>query len=159
MNEQYNTIEEAIEDLRAGKIILVTDDPDRENEGDMICAAEFATQANINFMASHAKGLICTPMSAAVAERLGLPQMVSENTDNHCTAFTVSIDNRNLRGGALLHDDEVCGSGDKASGSQKTGPCISSRGKARRCPCEKRPHRGNCGPHASGGTFRVRRVL
>ena len=61
MNEQYNTIEEAIEDLRAGKIILVTDDPDRENEGDMICAAEFATQANINFMASHAKGLICTP--------------------------------------------------------------------------------------------------
>ena len=79
MNEQYNTIEEAIEDLRAGKIILVTDDPDRENEGDMICAAEFATQANINFMASHAKGLICTPMSAAVAERLGLPQMVSEN--------------------------------------------------------------------------------
>ena len=92
MNEQYNTIEEAIEDLRAGKIILVTDDPDRENEGDMICAAEFATQANINFMASHAKGLICTPMSAAVAERLGLPQMVSENTDNHCTAFTVSID-------------------------------------------------------------------
>ena len=53
MNEQYNTIEEAIEDLRAGKIILVTDDPDRENEGDMICAAEFATQANINFMASH----------------------------------------------------------------------------------------------------------
>lgn len=92
MNEKYNTIEEAIEDLRAGKIILVTDDPDRENEGDMICAAEFATQANINFMASHAKGLICTPMSAAVAERLGLPQMVSENTDNHCTAFTVSID-------------------------------------------------------------------
>ena len=92
MNEQYNTIEEALEDLRAGKIILVTDDPDRENEGDMICAAEFATQENINFMASHAKGLICTPMSAAVAERLGLPQMVSENTDNHSTAFTVSID-------------------------------------------------------------------
>lgn len=92
MNEQYNTIEEALEDLRAGKIILVTDDPDRENEGDMICAAEFATQENINFMACHAKGLICTPMSAAVAERLGLPQMVSENTDNHCTAFTVSID-------------------------------------------------------------------
>ena len=65
MNEQYNTIEEAIEDLRAGKIILVTDDPDRENEGDMICAAEFATQANINFMASHAKGLICTPIIRA----------------------------------------------------------------------------------------------
>ena len=70
----------------------MTDDPDRENEGDMICAAEFATQENINFMACHAKGLICTPMSAQIAGKLGLPQMVSENTDNHCTAFTVSVD-------------------------------------------------------------------
>ena len=89
---QYNTIEEAIEDLRAGKIILATDDPDRENEGDMICAAQFATQANINFMASVAKGLICTPMSSKVAAKLGLPPLVSVNTDNHETAFTVSID-------------------------------------------------------------------
>lgn len=92
MNQQYNTIEEALKDLRDGKIILVTDDPDRENEGDMICAAEFATQENLNFMACHAKGLICTPMSAEIAGKLGLPQMVSENTDNHGTAFTVSID-------------------------------------------------------------------
>lgn len=92
MEYQYNTVEEAIEELRAGRIILVTDDPDRENEGDMICAAEFATQENINFMACHAKGLICTPMSAGIAGKLGLPQMVSENTDNHCTAFTVSVD-------------------------------------------------------------------
>ena len=91
-NYQYNSIEEALEDLRAGKIILATDDPDRENEGDMICAAQFATQANINFMASVAKGLICTPMSSKVAAKLGLPPMVSENTDNHETAFTVSID-------------------------------------------------------------------
>lgn len=92
MEYQYNTVEEALAELRAGKIILVTDDPDRENEGDMICAAQFATQENINFMASHAKGLICTPMSVDFARRLGLPQMVSENTDNHCTAFTVSVD-------------------------------------------------------------------
>ena len=92
MDNQYNTIEEALEDLRARKIILVTDDEDRENEGDMICAAEFATQENINFMACHAKGLICTPMSYDVASRLGLPPMVAENTDNHQTAFTVSID-------------------------------------------------------------------
>ena len=92
MDNQYNTIEEALKDLRAGKIILVTDDEDRENEGDMICAAEFATQENINFMACHAKGLICTPMSYDVASRLGLPPMVAENTDNHQTAFTVSID-------------------------------------------------------------------
>ena len=62
---EYNTIEEALEDLRAGKIILVTDDPDRENEGDMICAAEFATTENINFMACHAKGLICPPYHCA----------------------------------------------------------------------------------------------
>ena len=92
MNCEYNTIEEALEDLRIGKLILVTDDPDRENEGDMICAAEFATQENINFMACHAKGLICTPMSAEIAGKLGLPQMVADNTDNHSTAFTVSID-------------------------------------------------------------------
>lgn len=92
MEYQYNTVDEALEELRAGRIILVTDDPDRENEGDMICAAEFATQENINFMACHAKGLICTPMSAQIARKLGLPQMVSENTDNHCTAFTVSVD-------------------------------------------------------------------
>ena len=89
---KYNTIEEALEELRAGRIILVSDDEDRENEGDMICAAEFATQENINFMATYARGLICTPMSIGVADRLGLPPMVSENTDNHQTAFTVSID-------------------------------------------------------------------
>ena len=92
MSEVYNTIEEALDDLRAGKMILVTDDPDRENEGDLICGARFATQDNINFMACHAKGLICTPMSGALASRLGLPPMVAENTDNHSTAFTVSID-------------------------------------------------------------------
>lgn len=88
----YNTIEEALEELKAGKIILVTDDEDRENEGDMICAAQFATTENINFMACYAKGLICTPMSETVANRLGLSQMVANNTDNHGTAFTVSVD-------------------------------------------------------------------
>ena len=67
---KFNTIEEALEDLRAGKIILVTDDPDRENEGDLICAAEFATQANVNTMATYAKGLICMPMSKEYALNL-----------------------------------------------------------------------------------------
>ena len=86
------TIEQALEDLRAGKNILVIDDPDRENEGDIICAAQFATQENVNFMASYAKGLICMPMSIAMCEKLGLDQMVTVNTDNHSTAFTVSID-------------------------------------------------------------------
>ena len=88
----FNTIEEALEDLRRGKIILVTDDEDRENEGDFICAAQFATTENINFMATHGKGLICMPMSEEYVEKLKLPQMVETNTDNHETAFTVSID-------------------------------------------------------------------
>lgn len=89
---EYNTIEEALEELRQGRMILVTDDPDRENEGDLICAAEFATTENVNFMATHGKGLICMPMSEELGRKLMLPQMVSDNTDNHCTAFTVSID-------------------------------------------------------------------
>ena len=88
---EYNTIEEALEELRQGRMILVTDDPDRENEGDLICAAEFATTENVNFMATHGKGLICMPMSEELGKKLMLPQMVSDNTDNHCTAFTVSI--------------------------------------------------------------------
>ena len=88
----FNTIEEALTDLRQGKIILVTDDPDRENEGDFICAAKFATTENINFMATYGKGLICMPMSEMFVKKLKFPQMVQHNTDNHETAFTVSID-------------------------------------------------------------------
>ena len=90
--KKFNTIDDALRDLREGKIILVTDDPDRENEGDFICAAEFATTENINFMACHGKGLICMPMSEHYVRRLQIPQMVTRNTDNHETAFTVSID-------------------------------------------------------------------
>lgn len=89
---EFNTVKEALEDLRQGKIIIVTDDEDRENEGDFICAAEFATTENVNFMATHAKGLICMPMSKEICDRLQLTQMVADNTDNHGTAFIVSID-------------------------------------------------------------------
>ena len=89
---QLNTINEALEELKNGKIILVVDDEDRENEGDFICAAEFATTQNINFMATYGKGLICMPMSRKYVEKLQIPQMVTHNTDNHETAFTVSID-------------------------------------------------------------------
>lgn len=89
---QYNTIEEALDELRQGRIILVTDDPERENEGDLVCAAEFATTENINFMATHGKGLICMPMSEEYVNKLKIPQMVDCNTDNHETAFTISID-------------------------------------------------------------------
>lgn len=99
MSNGFNTIEEALADLRAGKVIMCVDDPDRENEGDFICAAEFATTENVNLMAVWARGLICTPMSIEVANRLALPPMVSENTDNHETAFTVSIDHVNTTTG------------------------------------------------------------
>lgn len=90
--EKFNTIEEAIEDIKKGKIIMIIDDPDRENEGDLVCASEFATVENVNFMATHGKGLICMPMSKEMTQKLGLEQMVDNNTDNHGTAFTVSID-------------------------------------------------------------------
>ena len=74
----FAAIEDALDELRAGRVILCMDDPDRENEGDMICAAQFATTENVNFMATHARGLICTPMSAEIAKRLGLEQMVKQ---------------------------------------------------------------------------------
>lgn len=89
---KFNTIKELLEDIKNGKNVVIIDAEDRENEGDVICAAEHATLENINFMASYAKGLICMPMTKEYTEKLNLPQMVTNNTDNHCTAFTVSID-------------------------------------------------------------------
>lgn len=88
----FEQVKKAIEDIRQGKMVLVLDDPDRENEGDLVCAAEFAAPEVINFMASAAKGLICMPMSRERTQKLRLPQMVERNTDSHSTAFTVSID-------------------------------------------------------------------
>ena len=88
----FDSVEDCLEALKHGEIVLVTDDADRENEGDCICAAEFATCENVNFMATFARGLICMPMSRAWCRKLDLPQMVVQNTDNHQTAFTVSID-------------------------------------------------------------------
>ena len=92
--KQFDTVEKALDELKKGHLILVTDDEDRENEGDLICAASFATTENVNFMATHAKGLICMPMSAEICRKLQFPQMVMDNTDNHETAFTVSIDHK-----------------------------------------------------------------
>lgn len=96
---KFSTIPEALEALRKGKIILVTDDENRENEGDFICAAEHATTENINFMAIHGKGLICMPMSEEICTRLKFPQMVSNNTEIHTTSFTVSIDHKDTTTG------------------------------------------------------------
>ncbi len=104
---KFNTIEEALEELRRGNIILVTDDPDRENEGDFICAAEFASAQNINFMATYGKGLICMPMAEHYIKKLRIPQMVQHNTDNHETAFTVSIDHSSTSTGISAAERSV----------------------------------------------------
>ena len=105
--EEFDSVAQCIEALKRGEIVVVTDDADRENEGDCICAAEFATQENVNFMATWAKGLICMPMSAAWCEKLGLPQMVGENTDNHQTAFTVSIDAKETTTGISAEERSI----------------------------------------------------
>ena len=89
-------IEQAINDLKNGNVIMVMDDEGRENEGDFICAAEFATSENVNLMATVGKGLICMPMSEELSEKLALSPMVSHNTDNHETAFTISMWERPL---------------------------------------------------------------
>lgn len=115
---QFHTVEEALTDLKNGKIILVTDDPDRENEGDFICAAEFATTENVNFMATHGKGLICMPMSGEYVEKLKIPQMVQQNTDNHETAFTVSIDHVKTKTGISAAERSITAMGCVADGAK-----------------------------------------
>lgn len=89
---KYQKVKEALQALQEGKLVLVMDDKDRENEGDLICSAQSATTENVNFMATYAKGLICMPMNESLAKQLMLTPMVESNTDNHETAFTVSID-------------------------------------------------------------------
>lgn len=90
----YHPLEEVLCDLRMGKLILMTDDPHRENEADLVCAGQFATPQNINFMATHARGLICVPMAPERVDSLGLPMQAQHNTEKHHTAFTVSVDAR-----------------------------------------------------------------
>ncbi len=101
---KFNTVEEVVADIKAGKIVVVIDDEDRENEGDVICAAEHATLENVNFMATYAKGLICMPMDETYTDKLGLHQMCEVNTDNHCTAFTVSIDYKDTKTGISAYE-------------------------------------------------------
>jgi len=100
-----DSIEEAVFDLRSGKCIIVVDDEDRENEGDLICSAELCTETNINFMASQGKGLICVSVTEQRAKELDLPLMVSDNTALHGTRFTVSIDySHGTTSGISVHD-------------------------------------------------------
>src|SRR5436190_15116340 len=89
---QFGTIEQAIADIKAGRLIIVADDEDRENEGDLICAAELVTPELVNFMAGHGRGMICVALTATRVEELGLPPMSEMNPDEYRTAYTVSID-------------------------------------------------------------------
>lgn len=106
--KQFDTVEKALDELKQGHLILVTDDEDRENEGDLICAASFATTENVNFMATHAKGLICMPMSAEICRKLQFPQMVMDNTGiTMRRRFTVSIDHKTTTTGHFCRWSEV----------------------------------------------------
>ncbi len=142
---EYNSIPEALEALRNGEIIMVTDDEDRENEGDFICAAEFATTDNINFMATHAKGLICMPMSEEFVKKLQIPQMVTENTDNHETAFTVSIDHVSTKTGISAAERSITAlkcvdDSSKPKDFRRPGHMFPSPRQEKRCSRTERTH-------------------
>src|ERR1041385_1184059 len=92
MKTPFNTIEAVVEDLRKGRMVIVVDDADRENEGDLIMAAEHATPAAINFMAKHGRGLVCVPTTAERLQQLGIERMVTQNRENFKTDFQVSVD-------------------------------------------------------------------
>ncbi|NLO89303.1 MAG: bifunctional 3,4-dihydroxy-2-butanone-4-phosphate synthase/GTP cyclohydrolase II [Clostridia bacterium] len=100
----FNSIEEAIEDIKNGKMVIVVDDQDRENEGDLVMAAEKVTPEAVNFMAKYGRGLICTPLTEEIAERLNFHPMVYDNTDPHGTAFTVSVDYKGVKTGISAYE-------------------------------------------------------
>ena len=100
----FNSIEEAIEDIKNGKMVIVVDDQDRENEGDLVMAAEKISPEAVNFMAKYGRGLICTPLAEEIAERLKLQPMVYDNSDPHGTAFTVSVDFKEVKTGISAYE-------------------------------------------------------
>ena len=160
----FDTIEAAIEELQRGRIILVTDDEDRENEGDMICAAEFATTENVNMMASVAKGLICMPMSGELCSRLKIPQMVSDNTDNHETAFTVSIDHIDTTTGISAEERALTARACVADGAsagefRRPGHMFPLKAKKNGVLERNGAHGSDRGSDEAGGAQRMRPVL
>ena len=154
--EGFATVEEALEELRNGKLILVTDDEDRENEGDFICAAEFATTENINFMAMHGKGLICMPMSAEYVKKLHFPQMVENNTDNRGLCGN---NHRYFRCRAFHDGHALCGRGCQTGGFPASGTYVSASGKEERSAGEKRAYGSNRGSVPPGRLKRMWALL
>ena len=109
MASQLNTIEEVLQDVRQGKPVIIVDDDNRENEGDVVIAAQFASQETINFMVKEARGIVCTPMRREALAHLDIGPMVTHNTDNHETAFTVSVDQNELtpcKNSSILHPNQ-----------------------------------------------------
>ena len=151
----FENVKKAIKALQEGKIILVTDDEDRENEGDLICSAESATTENVNFIATYAKGLICTPMSREIAQKLMFDPMVANNTDNHETAFTVSVDYKDTTTGISAEERgltaRMCVAEDvRPADFRRPGhmfPLIAKDGGVLE---RNGQHGGNCGSHAAG---------
>ena len=160
---EFNTVPEALEALKSGKVILVTDDEDRENEGDFICAAQFATTENVNFMAAHGKGLICMPMSGELCKKLQLPQMVQDNTDNHETAFTVSVDHKDTTTGISAEERgltarKIVAEDAKPEDFRRPGHVSAAR-KEKRCAGTQRTHGGDGGSDAARRLKGMRALL
>ena len=146
-----DNFEAALEEYKAGKMVVLVDDENRENEGDLVFAAEHTTSDLVNFMAREGRGLICVPMADADLERLDLNQMVRDNTDPNNTAFTVSVDaDRDVTTGISAGDRfqnhcRTCGSAKRAGGSAQTGSYLPASGQTGRRPCTGRTDRRVCG--------------
>lgn len=145
----FHRIEEALEDLKQGKVVIVCDDENRENEGDFIALAEYITPETINFMITHGRGLVCVPITEGYAERLQLEPMVSHNTDSHHTAFTVSIDHVSTTTGISAHErattiQELLNPASKGADFNRPGHIFPLIAKRRRCPSPFRSYRSCC---------------
>lgn len=146
---KYNTIDEAIAAIKAGQMVLVTDDEDRENEGDLIMAAELCTPEAINFMAKEARGLICMPADSEVMDKLQFGAMVTHNTDNHETAFSVSIDHVDTTTGISAYERaytmKKCAEARcTAERLPPSGPRFPAARTQGRCTGAHRSHRNHC---------------
>ncbi len=161
MTFKFNSIEEAIEDIRAGKIIVVVDDEDRENEGDLVMAAEKATTEAINFMAIHGRGLICMPIYGERLDELNLPAMVTNNTDPHSTAFTVSVDAKECTTGISAVEraftiQKILDPRTKPEDLRRPGHIFPLRAKEGGVAGKIRPYRGRSGS-GQAGRLKIRR--
>ena len=144
MTQRFNSIESVVADLQQGKMVIVVDDADRENEGDLIMAAQFVTPAAVNFMAKHGRGLICVPTTSERLQQLGIERMVRQNRETFKTDFQVSVDaargiTTGISAGGPRGDDPDHGRADGGAGRPgAAGTCVSAAGAAGRRACSGR---------------------